>query len=307
LLDKPELPAATRDKLESVQRMRAFAVAQLGLPDNGSYRSYADVQREALVWSVIAAPVLSLEPRQWCYPVIGCASYRGYFAGQDAQDYANKLRAEGWDAAVERVPAYSTLGWFADPLPSTVIEWPEPQLAGLIFHELSHQRVYARDDSAFNESYASVVEEEGIRRWLAANQAQGPERERWRETRQRSKQFRALLQQARAELLSLYQSELSEQAKLLAKAERFAQLQVDYAQLKVQWGGFSGYDRWMSRELNNAHLAGMQTYAQWAPALRRLLADLQGDMRAFHARCEELAGLDMEQRRSALLQLQAGA
>jgi len=311
LLADPEVADELKERLRRVQQIRQFAVEQLALPDNDSYQRYADVGREALVWSVIAAPRLQLQAHQWCYPVIGCASYRGYFDPHTAHAFAEGLDTEGWDAAVERVPAYSTLGWFDDPLPSTVIDWPEADLAGLVFHELAHQRLYARDDSAFNESYATVVEKEGVRRWLRWRQAQQPGAggvlERWRLAEQRAEQFRALIGETRARLATLYAGEGPEQFKLGRKAQLFAQLQSDYSLLKQSWDGYSGYDRWMQRDLNNAHLMGLQTYTRWLPALRHLLHGLHGDMQAFHRECEALAEAPFDERQARLRQLQAAA
>ncbi len=306
VLDDPESAPFTQAQLRLVQRIRRFAVTQLDLPDNGSYRSYADVQREALVWSVVAAPALSLEPYQWCYPVIGCANYRGYFQSSDARVMANRLGHQGWDVAVEPVPAYSTLGWFADPLPSTVVDWPEPELAGLIFHELAHQKVYAADDSAFNESYATLVEQEGVGRWLKEN-GSVETIARWKRQRERKKAFAALVTNTRGELAKLYASDAEEHDKLSGKAKLFDALRHDYRELKKQWNGSSAYDRWFARDLNNAHLASFQTYAKWVPALRQLLHEAGGKMLVFHERCEALASLSLEQRQGALQRLQRRA
>jgi len=306
LIDDPESAPSMQAQLQFVQRVRRFAVTHLDLPDNSSYRSYADVQREALVWSVVAAPALSLEPYQWCYPVIGCANYRGYFQLSDAQALANRMRQKGWDVAIEPVPAYSTLGWFADPLPSTVVAWPEPELAGLIFHELAHQRLYAVDDSAFNESYATVVEQEGVRRWLKEN-ASAEVLARWHLQRERKKEFAALIADMRRELAIVYASDAEEHVKLLGKTRLFDRLRQEYRQLKKQWGGYTGFDRWVARDLNNAHLASFQTYSEWVPALRELLRETGEKWPAFHSRCEALAALDLEQRQHALHKLQTRA
>jgi len=303
VLDDPESASSTQAQLQLVQRIRQFAVTQLDLPDNGSYQSYADVQREALVWSVVAAPVLSLEPHQWCYPIIGCANYRGYFLLSDAQEMAKRLRQQGWDVAVEPVPAYSTLGWFADPLPSTVIDWPEPELAGLIFHELAHQRLYAADDSAFNESYATVVEQAGVQRWLEEN-ASSEQMARWTLHRARKDAFAALIANTRRESAMLYASDADEHVKLLEKTKLFERLRDEYRQLKKRWGGYAGFDRWFARDLNNAHLASFQTYSEWVPALRRLLLEAGDRMSVFHSRCETLASLGLDQRQEALQRLQ---
>ncbi len=281
---------ALRARLRQVPALRDFAIDELGLVASDSYRSYADLQREAMVWSLVAAPADSLEPYTWCYPVIGCAAYRGYFAKADAEAHAARLIDEGWDVAVEPVPAYSTLGWFSDPLPSTVLHWPITDIAGLIFHELAHETLYADGDSAFNEGYATLVEREGVQRWL---QRHGTEEQRLaNESREeRRAAFIALLRQTRERLVTVYAAELSRDRMLRRKQEVLAQLQADYRQLKEGWGGYAGYDRWFARPLNNAHLASVATYHSAVPAFRRLLQQLDGDLPAFHAACRALAEL----------------
>lgn len=307
LIQNPSVDDDLKRKLDRVQQIRRFALTSLALPDNGSYQHYVEVPGRAVVWSVIAAPRLSLTPRQWCYPWIGCASYRGYFDLAEARAYADRQATQGWDVAVESVPAYSTLGWFSDPLPSTVIDWPEVELAGLVFHELAHQRLYARDDSAFNESYASVVERQGIVRWLRQQAGAEALLERWAVSRQRSSQFAVLLAGAREQLHLLYEEGLPEAQALKAKQRIFANLKADYRRLQPQWQGYAGYDRWMQRELNNAHLAGHQTYNRWVEALDHQLRILDGDFEAFHRYCEELAELDNATRQERLRALARSA
>ena len=159
-------PPQLRARLEYVANARDFASRELGLPDNESYRSYADLDRPYVVWNVFAAPEFSVEPRRWCFPIAGCVVYRGYFSEEAAQHYASRLRRRGDDAAVGGVAAYSTLGHFKDPVLSTMLGWSDAQLAATLFHELAHQVVYVPGDSEFNESFATVVEEAGLERWL---------------------------------------------------------------------------------------------------------------------------------------------
>ncbi len=301
LLADPSTPAPLKQKLQRIGQMRLFATEALGLPDNQSYRSYAALQREAMVWSVVAAPPFSVQPKQWCYLFIGCASYRGYFSKQAAEHYAAGLAAEGLDVAVEPVPAYSTLGWFDDPLPSTVIDWPEARIAGLVFHELAHQQLYVRDDSAFNEAFASLVEQVGVERWLASRN--GPELDQWRVSRQRERQFIALLLALRDELSRLYGQPLDSVRMGQRKAALFQQLRERYAELKRQWGGYSGFDDWINRDLNNAHLVSIATYEIWVPAFRRLLMQAGGDLPAFYAASRALARLSEPMRTERLRQL----
>ena len=284
----PDTPESVRSRLEALPLLRQFATTDLALPESSSYRLYADVKRDALVWNVVAAPVDSLTPRRWCYPVIGCANYRGYFNQQAAQEFAAGLGAEGWDAAVEPVPAYSTLGWFNDPLPSTVIDWPLAEIAGLLFHELAHETLYVKGDSAFNEAYATVVEEEGVRRWLSRYGDQ-QQRDEHALRQRRRRELLQLLAGTRGQLRRLYATDLERADLLQKKADTFRRLQLAYIELKQDWGGYSGYDRWFNRPLNNAHLASINTYHALVPAFRVVLHRAGGDMAAFHASCARLA------------------
>ncbi len=289
-------------RLRRVDEIRVFAVEQLALPDNGSYRDYVDVGRDALVWSVVATEEFSLTPREWCYPVIGCASYRGYFRRASAERYAERLRGGGLDVAIGRVPAYSTLGWFDDPVPSTVIAWPEHDLAGLLFHELAHQRLYLAGDTAFNEAYATVVEEQGIERWLRAEGDSGAE-QRYRASQARQVEFLALLAGTRARLRELFEGDEPVALKRAAKAGIFADLQARYVELKSRWGGYAGYDTWFDRPLNNAHLASVATYRDRVPALQVLFDQVGGDFARFHAAAAALAALPQGERQQALREL----
>lgn len=311
LIASPDTDPQLAARLRQVRGMRRFAVSELALPDNASYTRYADVGRDALVWSLVAAPELALDAHQWCYPVIGCASYRGYFDPADAHAHAEQMRRQGWDTAVEAVPAYSTLGWFDDPLPNTVIDWPQAALAGLIFHELAHQRLYARDDSAFNESYATVVARAGVERWLHrpgvdANQA-GQALRAWRARRERQHEFAGLLLASRAALQSIYLGAGDDRTKRRAKAVEFKRLRSEYRAMRERWGGHAGYDGWFDRDLNNAHLVSQQTYSRWVPALQGLLQRLDHDLAAFLRQCAEQARAPAARRLAWLRQLEQEA
>jgi predicted aminopeptidase len=293
-------PARLRVKLELALQMRDFASRELGLPDNGSYRSYAGLERQALVWSVVATPAFSLEPRQWCYPIIGCASYRGYFSSSAAAEYAQALEADGFDVAVEPVPAYSSLGWFADPLPSTVIDWPETELAGLIFHELAHQQLYVADDSAFNEAFATSVERVGVQRWLRYR-ADDRQAERWAALQQRKESFVALLLQTRRRLQLLYRLPLEQPDMATRKAAEFARLTREYRVLKQGWGREADFDAWFERgSLNNARLASVATYRELLPGFLALLEGAGDDLPGFYAACRSLAAAPLQQRHEVL-------
>jgi predicted aminopeptidase len=294
-----------RRRLETARQIRTFAVKELGLPDNKSYRNYASLARPFVLWNVVAAPELSLRPVQWCFPVAGCVNYRGYYSKEDAQAYAAELRKEGNDVQVGGVPAYSTLGWFNDPLISTFIYYPDAELARLLFHELSHQVVYVQGDSQFNESFASTVEEAGVERWLSGygNQAM---RDNYIKFSLRKQQFLALLMDCRRALEASYASKDSVAVKRAAKARLFQKLKDDYQVLKTSWDGFAGYDRFFAEPLSNAHLAAIATYNDFIPAFRVLLAHEKTFPR-FYAAARALAELDKEERHRRLQQLAEAA
>lgn len=299
VLADPGTPPGLRAQLERALGVRAFASQELALPDNGSYLSYADVGREAVVWSLVAAPEFSVEPRHWCYPVIGCAAYRGYFAREDAEAEARRLAGEGMEVAVNPVAAYSTLGWWDDPLPSPLLRRPEPQWAGVIFHELAHQRLYLRGDSAFNEAYATAVEQAGVRHWLARAGDPGG-LAAWERHLKREREFVGLLLDARARLAGLYARGREPAALRGLKQAEFARLREDYATLKLGWGGYAGFDAWFARPLNNARLAAVATYQLWTPAFLALWEQQGGDFAAFHQAAEQLGALPAAERQRRL-------
>lgn len=297
-------PATTpqlKTRLATARQIRAYAVAKLALPDNKSYRNYTALSRPFVVWNVVATPALSMKPIQWCFPVAGCVNYRGYYGKEDAAAYAKELRDAGYDVQVGGVSAYSTLGYFNDPLISTFINYPDAELARLIFHELSHQVVYVGGDSQFNESFASAVEEAGVEQWLEhfGNQAMRDNYARYRERRQ---DFLQLLLVCRRALEANYKSAASDAIKLAEKKRLFAQLQRDYAELKIRWGGFAGYDRFFAEPLSNAHLAAVATYSDFVPAFRNLLKQ-EGSFPAFYAAARRLAALDKPERHRRLVAL----
>jgi len=302
-VEDPATPQSLRERLLRAREIRRFAAAALGLPENRSYTAYADLKRPAAVWNVFATPELSLELKTWCYPVVGCAGYRGYFDRAAAEAMAAELAARGYDVNVAPVPAYSTLGWFDDPLLNTFIFAPDAELARMVFHELAHQVVYARDDTAFNESFATAVEREGVRRWLAAH---GDERSRaaWIAHTQRRDEFLALLLAHRQRLGEVFASGLADDAKRAAKAAVLDDLQREYRRLRQErWGGFAGYDRFFDRELTTAHLAAVGAYNDWVPAFDVLLAECGGDLPQFYARVRQLGSLDRPARTAALSRL----
>lgn len=290
-----------KTRLATARQIRAYAVASLALPDNKSYRNYTALTRPYVVWNVVATPALSLKPIQWCFPVAGCVNYRGYYGKDDAAAYAKELREAGYDVQVGGVTAYSTLGYFNDPLISTFINYPDAELARLIFHELSHQVVYVAGDSQFNESFASAVEEAGVEQWLEhfGNQAM---RDNYAKYTARRQDFLTLLLTCRRALEANYKSNASDSVKLAEKKRLFARLQSDYAVLKAQWGGYAGYDRFFAEPLSNAHLAAVATYSDFVPAFRNLLRK-EGSFPAFYAAARRLAALDKPERHRRLVAL----
>ena len=297
-LSDPATNPKLRMRLATARQIRLYAVQQLGLPDNKSYMNYTALNRQYVVWNVVATPELSLKPLQWCFPVAGCVNYRGYYGKQDAQDYARELRGAGNDVQVGGVTAYSTLGWFNDPLISTFINYPDAELARLIFHELAHQVVYVAGDSQFNESFASAVEEAGVERWLErfGNPAM---RESYVKYTARKQEFLQLLLGCRRALERNYASAASDQEKRATKVRLFRQLQDDYALLKQSWGGYAGYDRFFAEPLSNAHLAAIATYNDFVPAFRALLAR-EHSFGGFYAAVRRIADLERDERHRRL-------
>jgi predicted aminopeptidase len=290
----PATSEGTRARLAAVVAAREFAVRELGLPDGKSFRRYADLGRPYAIWSVVATPEFSIEPRRWCFPIAGCVSYLGFFDQEDAHARADRLAVKGDDVSVGGVATYSTLGHLPDPVFSTMLAWREPRLLGTIFHELAHEQLYVADDTEFNEAYASVVATAGIRRWYAAR-APSPELAEWERQEVREREFAALLAEARGRLGWLYASDAPEEAMRIAKDREFGRVKFEYAQLRARWGGYAGYDAWFGRALNNAHLAAVATYEDCVPGLTRELEAAQS-LQAFYVRAAELARLPRAER-----------
>ncbi|MCM2287563.1 MAG: aminopeptidase [Sulfuritalea sp.] len=302
VMQDPAGDPALAKKLAEVQAMREFASRELGLPDNNSYRSYADVGRPYVVWNVFAAPEFSLEPKRWCVPVAGCVNYRGYYDREDAERLAAELREEGYDTFVGGVAAYSTLGYFDDPVLNTFLRLGTLEVARTVFHELAHQLIYVQDDSTFNESFATTVEKAGMRRWLVRHGT--PEQRTAFELQQERKAaFTSLIRNGRKQAVALYANNDSAERKRDAKAGLFGALRQDYTRLKAGWGGYSGYDRFFGEGLNNAKLASLALYSELVPAFDRLLEIENHDLPRFYTRVATLAALDKQARRRALDEL----
>ena len=304
-LADPQTPPALKQRLALSQRIRDFAVSDLKEPDNASYRRYGDLKRGAAVWNVVAAPELSLKLETWCFPVVGCVGYRGYYDQAEAEALASELRAKGLEANVYGVPAYSTLGklprfdWLADPLLNTFIAYPEGELARLIFHELAHQVAYAPGDTVFNESFATAVERIGGARWLAEH-ADAKAREEYERYDSRRQDFRALTARYRDQFNALYSSSAGDAEKRAGKTVLMQRLRADYETLKAErWGGFSGYDGWFARA-NNASFGVLAAYNELVPAFERLFEREERDFGRFYAEVKRLAALPYAERRAAL-------
>jgi predicted aminopeptidase len=338
VLARTNTSPALREKLQLVLSLRKFAEHELSLQTDGHYAKYADLGRRYVVWNVYAAPEFSLEPKKWWYPVVGKLKYRGFFSEKDARECGAKLAREGYDVYVGGVDAYSTLGFFKDPVLNTFVHNTAPDLAETLFHELAHQRVFAKGDTDFNEAFATAVGEEGVRRWLASKGDAKLRAEYDLELR-RKEQFVALVMKAREELKEIYGEEKGKPSrpkpdspatkprknglqletrreaiasastnslaavKRARKGEVMAKLRAEYEQLKTSWGGYAGYDRWFQRSLNNAQLSTVATYYTLLPAFEQLLVQNNGDLRKFYAEAKALASLPKEERQQRMAAL----
>lgn len=299
VLDK-RTPEPVREELFRVREAREFASTELNLPDNRSYRTYADIHRPYVVWNVVATPEFSVQPKRWCFPVAGCVAYRGYFKERRAHEFAAGLARQGYDVAVGGVPAYSTLGKFADPVLSTMLGYGADELAATIFHELAHQLLYVRNDTEFNEAFAMTVEEEGLRRWLTQRGEPGAI-QAYRRQRQRERELVDLFTHTRDRLAQLYASGEPPTGMRAKKKEILAQLATDLRALEQRLHVHSSvYDQWIAEGLNNAHLTSLATYYDCMPGFERLLAEQNGDLPRFYTAARELSRLPRAARHEKL-------
>jgi len=301
-------PATVQQRLILAQGMRRFAVTELHLPDNASYHRYADLQRRHAVWNVVAAPELSLTLKTWCFPVTGCVGYRGYFAESEAQAEAQALQAQGLEASVYGVPAYSTLGWMnwfgGDPLLNTFIHYPEGEVVRLLFHELSHQVLYVPDDTVFNESFATAVERLGGTLWLA-QQASPQAQQAYAAFDARRQQFRTLTRSTRDRLQQIYTSigplAAAHPTQAAMKNAAMQDFKAAYAELKIRWGGYSGYDAWVA-QANNAAFGAQAAYDELVPGFEALFAREGRHWPAFYDAVKQLAKRSKDERANQLKQ-----
>jgi predicted aminopeptidase len=299
--EKAELSEELRHTLRTVLDIRSFATEELHLPDNASYRTYADVGRPYVVWNVFATAEFSLRPKAWCFPIVGCVNYRGYFSEKRAKAYAEQLRAAGFDTYVGGVRAFSTLGWFADPVLNTMLDQSPAALAGVIFHELAHQRLYLKGDTGFNEAFAVTVEREGVERWLRARGRLQALQAYQRKEVQRE-HFLALIDAARCQLADLYRQPIEAEKKREQKALILQGFQQTAERSQVL-NEARHYAAWLASGLNNAKLASVATYYDWVPAFQRLLAFQEHDLEAFYRASEVLATLGSDERHLLLSEL----
>jgi len=295
LLQDENLAVDLRAKLETLLEIREFAEASLDLPLGDNYNTYVDVGRQHAIWNVFAAPEFSTAPVSWCYPIAGCVAYRGYFSEAAANSYAEKMSADGFDVYTGGVDAYSTLGWFDDSVLSTVINRPDHQLAALIFHELAHQVTYLPGDTTFNESFATTVEREGLRRWLDA-QGEADLFSRAATENQRQAEFVDFVLSYQKRFGELYLEEMSVGEKRQAKADLQEIMRSDYTRLKSGWNNYTGYDGWFARPLNNAQLSTVASYNDLVPAFERMLTNVGGDLNRFYLIANELTELSEQER-----------
>ncbi len=302
VINNPQTEPETKALLINTQQARNFASQVLLLPDNNSYRNYVDVDRDYVVWTVVATPPYSIKPEEWCFLIVGCLSYRGYFSKQAADNFAATLKDRGMDVYVSGVKAYSTLGWFDDPLLSTMLYKSEAHRVGIIFHELAHQKIYVENDTAFNEAFATSVELQGTKAWFEQTENLQKFKE-YLVAKKRDKDFKNLLKRTRDDLKKLYKSNKTPQQLQMAKEKIFLHLQSSYKAFKRKWNNYAGYDNWMAQGLNNAHLALVATYNNWLPAFSRLFEQANGDYNIFYKKIEHLAELDKIQRKKQLEEL----
>ncbi len=311
ILQNPDTPEELKLKLILASDARDFASKVMLLPDNDSYRYYADIKRPYVVWNVIATEKYSIKAHQWCFMVIGCVSYRGYFNLEDAKSFAKTLAVQGYDVNVTGAQAYSTLGWFDDPLLNTMIQHSEARIVGLIIHELAHQKIYINNDSSFNEAFATSVELEGIKRWFTQTKKSTINKQKilykaYLTSRKREVDFKQLLKSTQLKLEHLFASiefKNSEHRENLKK-QIFIQLQNDYQKLKHSWDNYSGYDSWMSKDLNNAHLALVATYYDKVPAFQAVLKSSNYNIKEFYQTVKVISEMSEVNRNNRLAEYQ---
>jgi len=304
ILQQADLDKKFQQQLINFQQARDFASQQLHLPDNNSYRSFSGLDRDYVVWNVVASKEFSIEPKEWCFPFVGCLSYRGYFEKHKVDAYAQQLKQQGLDVYVAGISAYSTLGWFDDPVVSSMLYDNEARRVGIIFHELAHQLMYRKNSTTFNESFAMSVEEEGIRRWFEYHDKQVLLNQ-YKEDKAKSRQFHDMLLQTKNRLNLLYAQNLTDAEKRQKKQQHLKSIKNDYIKLRQQWNGYSGYDEWMAQDLNNAHFVLVQTYYDLVPMFRAILRQQNNDLDAFYNEVRKISELSDDEFDKEIIKRQA--
>lgn len=298
VLDDPKVSISTKHQLEKAREIRRFATKALGLPNNDSYYEYADLGRDFVLWNVVATPEFSLKPITWCFPIAGCVPYRGYYAKKDAEAFANGLRQQGNDVWVYGVPAYSTLNWFSDPILNTFSHYRETALAGLIFHELAHQQVYLPGHADFNEAFAETVEHEGVLRWLEAH-GTSTQKSNYQQQLKYEDWFLQQTATTRARLQKLYATRTETKIMRAEKRKILGQFQNTLRDF-LQQRHLTGFNAWLTPDLNNARFASLSTYRRLEPAFENLLALEKGSLPRFYKEVTRIAGLGEVQRVAVL-------
>ncbi len=306
VLSDPSVNTKTKARLEVAYQARRFASRELLLPDNQSYSRYVDLERDYVIWNVVATPPYSVDAIESCFPIAGCVSYRGYYRKKAALEYGKKLQQKGLDVYVGGVSAYSTLGWFDDPLLNTMLARSDAAIAGLVFHELAHQVVYIKDDTRFNESFATAVEEIGLRQW-AAEQGLNQSLQNYFSDRAKRKDIVRIVLESREQMRTAYTAYASAGESRLAKAKRvqFERLKNRYKELKRVGGGTPGFDRFFATELNNASLALFGEYHGWVDAFEQLFEQSGGDWELFYAAVKTLSQKSKDERDDELQRLRS--
>ncbi len=300
LLNNKDLDESSRTQLKNAIAIRQYASERLFLPDNDSYSSYVKLEKPFVIWNVVAAPELSLEPHEWCFPVVGCVSYRGYYSEENAKKYAASLKKQELDIYVGGSPAYSTLGWFDDPILSSMMNRGNILLAELIFHELAHQVLYFKNDAEFNEAFADSVGEFGVYQWLKDTQPEAlPRYKAWL---QRKDQFLHLVHNTSDQLRAVYSSNLTDADKRSRKHEIIQSIYDKYSALKTKWDGFTGFDKWFETPINNARFAAIAVYRDHVPDFKRWIDACNGDLKRYYSAMKKLKNIQKDERHQRLSQ-----
>lgn len=300
LLSSRKLSNSLRNRLETVLELREFSTAQLGLPNNNSYLSYADLERDYVIWNIFATEEFSLSPIKWCYLVVGCLGYRGYFSETEAKQHAMKLKEQGYDIYLGGVSAYSTLGWFDDPVLNTMLRWSDIQLATVMFHELAHQQLYIKNDTQFNESYAEAIATIGVTKWLEKS-TDNKLLSEYVQSQSQEKQFISLVMKYKTVLDELYRSETDKRQMLIQKEVIFKQMQNEYKILRRHWKK-DRYAHWFSTGLNNAKLAAIVTYQQYTSSFINIFNKLDRDLERFYSLIKSLSQCRQMKRKEILIE-----